>query len=250
MADQINPELAGVIQRMIDAGEPEDAIASVVQHYGSGNTESSAAAIQPGLGTALGVPAMMWGSDVVRPAVKMAGKGLKAAAGAPKLVGGAVGAAVGGSAASAAGLSPFMGTYLGGTIGSKAGRQFTKPLKTAGDFIGELATSSIPPASRRAAVYAGRAGVRGLESLLPYAGAAGAAADIGMAMYDNKDHLAENVDSSVNNKAMGPASGHGLSSYLHSLLYGADQAPSAAHGSQLPEDARDEMVRELFSRGR
>jgi hypothetical protein len=209
---------------MIDAGEPEEKIGAEIKRMKAANeppVAPSASLVSPGALTAVGVPMALFGEDAVKPAFKYAGKALEKAAFFPKLLGGGLGAAVGGTAASSVGLSPFMGVHMGGSIGAYGGRQLATPVREVGKRLGELSNNLILPASRRTVMGVGRRGVNMLAESMPYIGGAMTAADIGMDLYNNREHLSENVAKSLDGGSLNNPEdqGHGLESLIRELLH-------------------------------
>lgn len=151
-------ELERIVQRMIDAGEPEDNIASVIREFGA----AEPMAVTPGPAPSPGNISLGGAALSAAPALR---SGVSAAAGLvarhPRLVTRVAGTALG------------MGT--GGPLGGEVGYLLSKGLeKGVGDAAKavQAATSTAMPraAGRFAALPAGRAVVNTISKAAPWLG--------------------------------------------------------------------------------
>jgi hypothetical protein len=194
-------QFEGTVHTFPDDFTDADIAAALEQAHPVEKPMASHESVNPLPGGALsaaGVATGYLGPKLVKPALRATGVVLEKAPTALKMAGGAVGGHIGGIGGAAAGM-PFAGAYAGGSMGAKAGRAVGEPLEALGTYLREIGQKNpmIPTAARRAAVFAGRKGVRMLEAILPYAGPLGIAADLGSTIYDNWGHLADNINKSV-----------------------------------------------------
>lgn len=192
-------ELDGIIQRMIDAGEPEENIATVIHDYEanpSATKPDESSSLGPGIMTGLaGAGIMAKGPALLKSAVSGVGKAVEAAKVIPKWAGGALGGTLGADLTGMVG-HPFAGAYAGGALGAKMGKRLAKPIEGMGKFIQSLSESG---ATSSPAVQMGRRilgtggsklGTRGLAKLVPLVGAGLMAKDA----YDGGHWVGEKID--------------------------------------------------------
>lgn len=144
-------ELTAIVQRMIDAGESEENIATVIQGYPGEQAQAATPAapeVPSGPTPALAVvPATVTALNAVRPVTNYvagkvasgAGSGLINAMG--RVAGGAAGAGLGAGTGGVGGA--FGGAALGGYAGGGIARQVQKPIRSLAGLVAE-STSTAP----------------------------------------------------------------------------------------------------------
>lgn len=172
-ASMSDSDILAAVQRLSGSGQaaPGGATGQAPTSAPTGPSLASPGAI-------LGLPAALYGKQAIPGAVRMAGKAIQLGSKAGRIVGGGLGASLGAAATAPAGF-PFLGAHVGGLVGSKFARNISKAGKTAGTFVEEMGTRTIPKAGARGtALKFGRRMVGRTARVVPLLGAASMVTDL------------------------------------------------------------------------
>lgn len=153
MGDQ---ELESIVQRMIDAGESEEAIASVIQSYPSAGVEQKSDVPLSAV-----LPTATLAAHTARPALNVIGS--KIAGGAldstvrtagrlAGVIGGGTAGATLGGGMSLPGLSMgYAGAHIGSSVGARTAGKLNTPIRAAGKLVADATSTARPLPVRGAA---------------------------------------------------------------------------------------------------